>query len=111
MPKAAAEDYRASLPTLALPAGVAEQRHVSLRDLLFGSPRLLELVGRNLPARPALLAELADLLEMSPRALAQALLPHALPAMVSREGLEALAAQVGATAQLPVCLSGHLGAG
>ncbi|GAB4817356.1 hypothetical protein N2152v2_004402 [Parachlorella kessleri] len=76
-------------------AGVAEQRHVSLRDLLFGSPRLLELVGRNLPARPALLAELADLLEMGPRVLAQALLPHALPAVVSREGLEALAAQAG----------------
>ncbi len=78
-------------------AGVAEHRQVSLKDLLFANPKLMEMVGRNLPTRPGLLAELGELLDLGHRALAQALLPHALPALVAvdnREGLEALAKQV-----------------
>jgi hypothetical protein len=87
-------------------AGVAEQRQAPLKDLLFANPKLLEMVGRNLPARPGLLAELGDLLDLGRRALAQALLPHALPALVAvdnREGLEALAKQVRSRPTLGSC--------
>lgn len=81
-------------------AGVAEARRSSLRELLFATPKLLELVGRNLPSRPDLLGELAELVELEEHQLALALLPHALPALVTVQGgLEALAQKVGGIVQ------------
>lgn len=54
-------------------------------------------MGRNLPSRPGLLGELAELLDMGRHQLAQALLPQALPALVAvdnQPGMEALAKMV-----------------
>ena len=58
------------------PAGFAEQRKAGLRDTLFASSKLVAFLARQLPARPELLAELADLLECGQRSLALAIVPQ-----------------------------------
>lgn len=67
--------------------GFAERRKARLRDTVFASPKLVAFMARQLPPRPALAAELADLLECGPRSLALAIVPQ-----VGGEGEARLAA-------------------
>jgi hypothetical protein len=57
-------------------AGFAEQRGASLRDTLFASPKLVAFLARQLPAKPGLAAELAELLDCSLRTLTLAIVPQ-----------------------------------
>jgi len=59
-----------------LDPGVAEQRQSSLRDLLFTSRKLAVFLARQLPDNAELAAELAELLDISPRTLTQLILPE-----------------------------------
>ncbi|KAI3426356.1 hypothetical protein D9Q98_008728 [Chlorella vulgaris] len=78
--------------------GYAEHRKASLRDIMFASPKLVAFLARQLPAKPELSAELAELLDCSLRSLTLSILPQALPILVAdnnRQGLELLAQQAG----------------
>ncbi|KAL0053239.1 hypothetical protein WJX82_003001 [Trebouxia sp. C0006] len=78
--------------------GYASVRQCDLQDMLLSIPRLKEFVGRNLLAKPNLLGELADLLEMPVPDLALKLIPAALPKLTEDQNtaaLEALAHSVG----------------
>jgi hypothetical protein len=58
---------------------MAELRSTSVKDLVFANTQLLQMIGKTLPAKPDLLLELSELLDLSPRQMTLQLLPHALP--------------------------------
>ncbi|KAL3137629.1 hypothetical protein ABBQ38_004906 [Trebouxia sp. C0009 RCD-2024] len=90
--------------------GYAAAGQCDLQDMLLSVPRLKEFVGRNLLAKPNLLGELADLLEMAPSDLALRIIPAAIPKLTedkSRDGLEALAHSVGYGLQQMMLDYGH----
>lgn len=81
-----------------------------MKELIFSTPRLIEQVGQQLPHKPDLLHELADLIGVSPRTLAISVLPRVLPqlaAKTDRAALEALAQQAGITARQMMMDHGH----
>jgi hypothetical protein len=91
--------------------GLAAAQRCSVRELLCRDPHLLQHVGKQLPRKPDLLLELAELAGVRPRALAAELLPHALPALFAvgdRAGVEAVARLAGlepAKVRMSVCVS------
>ncbi|KAL0029509.1 hypothetical protein WJX79_000191 [Trebouxia sp. C0005] len=70
--------------------GYASVRQCDLQDMLLSIPRLKEFVGRNLLAKPNLLGELADLLDMPVPDLALKLIPAALPKLTEDQNTAAL---------------------
>ncbi|KAK9914842.1 hypothetical protein WJX75_001188 [Coccomyxa subellipsoidea] len=102
-------------PTLRLTAaelliGKAEASNVSVRDLIFGAPRLLEWIGLNTVKRDQLLGEVADLLDMSEQDVVERMLKHALPPLVeagNTAALEVLARKIGSEPQNLLQNYGH----
>ena len=72
---AATPTYAACLPARPA-AGFAEQRKVPLRDLLLANQKLVAFLARQLPSKPELGAELAELMDCSLRTLTLAVLPQ-----------------------------------
>lgn len=90
--------------------GTAAAKKCSVKELIFSTPRLVEHVGRQLPHKSELLHELADLINLSPKALALAVLPRVLPqfcAKRDRVALESLAEQGGISVQRMLLDHGH----
>ena len=90
--------------------GVAAAQNCTVQELIFSTPRLIEYVGRQLPHKPDLLHELADLVNLTPRALALVVLPRALPQLFAksdRTAIEAFADQAGVSVYRMLCEHGH----
>lgn len=90
--------------------GIAAAKKCSVKELIFSTPRLVEHVGKQLPHKSDLLHELADLIHLSPKVLALAVLPQVLPqfcAKSDRVALESLAEQGGISVQRMLLDHGH----
>lgn len=77
-------------------------RGVRLKNMLLQNQSLLETLGPRLPTRTDMLVELADLLEMSTKALLSASMSTILPTICDKGGvkeIEALSKQLGITPQ------------
>ncbi|BDA43155.1 Serine/threonine-protein kinase ATR at C-terminar half [Coccomyxa sp. Obi] len=83
---------------------------VSVRELIFGAPRLLEWIGWNIVKRDHLLGEVAELLDMSEHDVVECMLKHALPPLVeagNKSALEVLAGKIGSEPQNLLQNYGH----